>query len=378
MRLKFLHTADWQIGKRYGQFEPDEAALLAEARFEAVTRIAERAHALGADFIVVAGDVFDAQGVSDRTILRLFQCTAGFPGPWVMIPGNHDAGLAESVWSRAARQGAVPPNVHVCLMPEPLVLGKPGVVILPAPLTQRHASSDLTAWFDDAATPEGMPRIGVAHGSVQGILAEAAESTNPIDPGRAMSARLDYLALGDWHGMKCIDDRTWYSGTPETDRFRNNTSGKALFVELAGPAGAPVVEPIPIGRYRWSSLERELQVGSDLSGLIDELAAFGSDDVVELRVTGAIDLEGHLALQRALAVSRARARSLRADLASLRLLPTADDLRALNADGYLGEVIDVLRGQEGGDDAEVARDALAILAGILDQSRERSAGGQAS
>ena len=26
----FLHTADWQIGRQYGQFETDDAALLAE------------------------------------------------------------------------------------------------------------------------------------------------------------------------------------------------------------------------------------------------------------------------------------------------------------------------------------------------------------
>ena len=36
----FLHTADWQIGRQYGQFETDDAAMLAEARFEAVARIA--------------------------------------------------------------------------------------------------------------------------------------------------------------------------------------------------------------------------------------------------------------------------------------------------------------------------------------------------
>ncbi len=30
--MKILHTADWQIGKRFGGFETDEEALLAEAR----------------------------------------------------------------------------------------------------------------------------------------------------------------------------------------------------------------------------------------------------------------------------------------------------------------------------------------------------------
>ena len=99
--IKLLHTADWQIGKQYGQFDADEAALLAEARFAVVERLAQLAVAQGVDAVLVAGDVFDAQGVADKTVHRLFNCMSAFSGPWVLIPGNHDAGLAESVWTRA-------------------------------------------------------------------------------------------------------------------------------------------------------------------------------------------------------------------------------------------------------------------------------------
>ena len=41
--IKLLHTADWQIGKLFGQFEPDEAAILAEARFTTIERLARLA-----------------------------------------------------------------------------------------------------------------------------------------------------------------------------------------------------------------------------------------------------------------------------------------------------------------------------------------------
>ncbi|ARK79242.1 DNA repair exonuclease [Burkholderia pseudomallei] len=373
--MKLLHTADWQIGKRYGQFNPEDAALLAEARFDVVSRIADLASSQGANLVLVAGDVFDAQGVSDRTVLRLFQLISGFAGPWVMIPGNHDAGLAESVWTRAARLGAIPANVHVCLRPEPLILNDPGVVILPAPLTQRHTYEDLTRWFDSVATPEGVPRIGLAHGSVQGILAEDIDATNPIAADRAGIAQLDYLALGDWHGIKQIDARTWYSGTPETDRFRNNESGQVLLVEIAAPGNVPAVTPMPTGRYRWRDIERELQLASDVPAFVQELETFDVDDVVQLKLSGGVNLEGHLAVSRAIGQTRARTRSLVADLSELRLLPTDDDLRALHADGYLGEVIADLRAQEEGGDAELARDALALLAGILDETRSASADG---
>jgi DNA repair exonuclease len=52
--IRFLHTADWQIGTQFGQFEPDEAAHLAQARFDTVRRIAEEAAARKVDAVLVA------------------------------------------------------------------------------------------------------------------------------------------------------------------------------------------------------------------------------------------------------------------------------------------------------------------------------------
>lgn len=374
---RFLHTADWQIGKLFGQFDADEAALLADERFNAVERLAQLAAVHAVDAVLVAGDVFDAQTVTDRTLHRLFHALGGFAGRWVMIPGNHDAALAESVWSRAARLDAIPPNVTVCLAPEPLLLEAARVALLPAPLTQRNTHADLTEWFAAADTPAGYLRVGLAHGSVQGILAEDIDSANPIAAGRAASARLDYLALGDWHGTREIDPRTWYAGTPETDRFRANASGQALLVDIAAPGAQPVVTPVATGRYRWHSTAAELQVPSDLDLLLERLAAFGPADVVQIGVSGRTDLASHRRLTEALAQAQGRARSLVADLAGLQLEPTAEDIEALAADGYLADVVGELQAAQRVDDparAEAARDALVLLAGLLAARRPASGG----
>ena len=204
----FLHTADWQIGRQYSQFPADDSVPLAEARLAAVETIARLALEHKVDAVLVAGDVFDAQTVADRTIRKLFNALGGFPGPWIMIPGNHDAALTESVWTRAARLGALPANLHLALQGKVLDFTALGFSALTAPLTQRHTYNDLTEWFDEARTAPGHVRIGVAHGSVQGVLAEDIDSANPIGAKRAARAKLDYLALGDWHGCKQIDDRT--------------------------------------------------------------------------------------------------------------------------------------------------------------------------
>ena len=365
---RFLHTADWQIGRQFASFDPEHAPILAEARIAVVERLAALALEHRVDAVLVAGDVFDAQTVSERTLRRLFNALAAYPGPWLLIPGNHDAALAESVWTRAQRLGAVPSHVHLLLAPEPRLFEAQGFAVLPAPLAQRHTYNDLTAWFDEADTPAGLLRIGLAHGSVQGLLSEDIDSANPIAPERAVSARLDYLALGDWHGCKRIDARTWYAGTPEPDRFKDNGSGQALLVEIDAPGAEPRVTQLQVGRFRWQAIAGVLQVASDADALEAQLEGLDAHDVVDLRVQGRIDLAGLQRLQATIGRAEARARHLQADLSALRLEPTDEDIAGLRADGYLGEVMQELREAQAGADpaqARIAQDALALLAAEL-------------
>src|SRR5690606_26266629 len=276
------------IGRQYGRFVPEDAAVLAEARFGAVERIAALAAREQVDAVLVAGDVFDAQAVSDRTIRRLFNALGGYRGPWILIPGNHDAALAESVWTRAQRLGAVPDHAHLLLEPGVRAFPDLGFAVLAAPLTQRQTHGDLTAWFDAAETPEGLARIGLAHGSVQGILAEDIDSPNPIAPDRARRARLDYLALGDWHGFKQVDERTVYSGTPEPERIRDSEPRRFVRLHVPDAGQAPVVALLEVGRYRWLAWDASLLVASDLDVLVERLDGLPPDAVLDLTLAGAI------------------------------------------------------------------------------------------
>ena len=374
----FIHTADWQIGRQYNRFPPDDAAALAEARFTTVERIARLATELAVDAVLVAGDVFDAQTVSDRSIRRLFNSLEGFAGPWVLLPGNHDAALAESAWSRAQRLGAVPRNVHLALTPQVLTLEAHGLAVLPAPLMQRHTHDDLSAWFDAADTPPGLLRVGLAHGSVQGILPEDIDSPNPIAADRAARARLDYLALGDWHGCKQVNARTWYSGTPEQERFKDNGAGQVLQVVIDAPGAAPRVTPHAVGQHIWQQWHERIEVASDLDGLLQRLDAAPAKAVLDIRLAGLLDLAGRERLQRALSVAEARHRSVQCDESGLRLQPTDEDIASLRVDGYLGAVVAALRDRQQGEEGEPARDALGILATLLRQRQAQEQTGEAA
>lgn len=364
---RFLHTADWQIGRTYLRFGADDAAYLAGARIATVERIARLAAERKVDAVLVAGDVFDAQTVPDRTVRRLFNALADFSGPWLMIPGNHDAALAASVWTRARRLECVPPNVQVLAQPESTLFEELGFVVLAAPLTQRQTHSDLTGWFDAAASPQDLVRIGLAHGCVTGILPESIDSANPLAADRATTARLDYLALGDWHGTRQVDERTWYSGTPEQDRFKGNDPGNVLLVEIAHPGAKALVETIPVGTYRWHEWEYEIAVASDVDQIEQRLAAVGGNDVVALLLRGEVGLEEERRIRTIVAVAQGRVRALETDTGGLRLRPTDEDIAALAADGYLGEVLNEMR--HASAENPVAAEALGILAGFLADRR---------
>ncbi|MDB5729632.1 MAG: repair exonuclease [Noviherbaspirillum sp.] len=363
--VHLLHTADWQIGTKFGQFTAEEAALLTEARFETVERIAQLASARGVQAVLVAGDVFDQQTVTDKVIRRLFASLSGFAGQWVMIPGNHDAALPESVWTRAARLNCIPPNVRLLLTPQVASFDE-GFSVLAAPLTQRRTFDDVTEFFDGAATPEGNVRIGLSHGSVLQRLPEGIDAGNPIAEDRTAHAALDYLALGDWHGVYMVNERMWYSGTPETDRFRQNRSGMVLEVSIAAPGALPQVIEHRTGRYDWHRWDETLEVLSDVEVLTGRLAALSGKDVVYLTVSGSIDLSASRMLEAAIAATGARVRALRADFSGLRLMPTADDLAELGAQGgYVANVVAKLKtAQNDPAQSAVATEAMMLLSRI--------------
>ena len=74
-----------------GRGNPPEQGDPDEGQDGGNQRLAALATQERVDAVLVACDVFGAQTVSARTIRRLLNALADSAGPWVMIPGNHDA-----------------------------------------------------------------------------------------------------------------------------------------------------------------------------------------------------------------------------------------------------------------------------------------------
>lgn len=360
--LRLIHTADWQIGREYGSFATDDAAALASARLDTVKRIGEVATAAQADLIVVAGDVFDAPSIADKTMRRLFAALETFAGEWILLPGNHDPALSVGVWARATELGCVPSNAHVISKTTLLDFAGLNTSVLAAPLTQRNTLSDMTGQFDAMASEAGRYRIGVAHGSVSGLLQESADAGNPIAPDRAETAGLDYLALGDWHGMKQVNARTWYSGTPEQDRFRGNEPGHILQVSIERPGQIPVVEARRVGKYQWHDVKADLHGESALTELTRQLETFGDADVLQLTLSGSLTLGERRELDAVLDSHGARLRAFRHVESDLSTSASDEDIALLQVDGYLAQVLADLRGPDHGLTEAVRQQALRLLA----------------
>ena len=52
--VSISHTADWQVGRQYSSFAPDDTAGLAETRIAVVERIADLASQETVDAVLVA------------------------------------------------------------------------------------------------------------------------------------------------------------------------------------------------------------------------------------------------------------------------------------------------------------------------------------
>ena len=105
--MKLIHTADWQLGKPYGRFEPEVRAALSEARFDAIDAIGKEAARNGADHVLVAGDVFDTEGPEDRTIVQASSRMERHACHWWLLPGNHDFARNGGLWDRVRQRAGI-------------------------------------------------------------------------------------------------------------------------------------------------------------------------------------------------------------------------------------------------------------------------------
>ena len=373
--MRFLHTADWQLGMTRKFLGDDAQARYSAARRDAVVALGALARETGAEFVVVAGDVFDANQLAPQVISQSLEAMRRLGIPVYLLPGNHDPLDAASVYTSELFIRECPDNVTV-LDRDGVFDVLPGVQILAAPWRSKKPTVDLTAGVLNGVAADGTARILLAHGAVDVL---DPDQTNPAHIQMAgLAEALDrsavhYVALGDKHSRTRVGDsgRVWYSGSPEVTNYdhKEADSGHVLVVDvdLDDPAHQVAVEAHRVGTWRFLTLHHEVNNSRDVADLdvnLDQLT--GKDrTVVQLGLVGTLTVTDRAALDACLD----KYTRLFAGLGTwerhthLVVMPSDDEFDDMGIGGFAADAVAELvqTARADGAEAGAARGALALL-----------------
>jgi DNA repair exonuclease SbcCD nuclease subunit len=366
--VRFIHTADWQLGMTRAFLNEDAQIRYAQDQLEVIASIGVLAKAQHADFVVVCGDVFESNFVERRTILRALEAIGLISIPVYILPGNHDPLDQSSIYASKDFVENKPKNAIVLDKETPLEIG-PGLQLLPAPWTSKRPQCDLLKRAcAHLSSQDGVLRIAVAHGAVDNL------SRNKEDPNliqlEALQAKIKegavhYIALGDRHSSTRIADRIWYSGSPLATSFDEVDSGKVLVVDLDS-------DKCRVDEHKvsaWSFIQQSLTIVGDagIDDISEILKGIPAKDrsVFRIGVKGVLSLEGKARFEDLLDKNRQLFASLEIwnEETDLLIQPSADDLANLNLGGFAKVALDRLleMSTTDGPDSESARDALGLF-----------------
>ncbi|SPM41482.1 DNA repair exonuclease [Mycobacterium numidiamassiliense] len=382
--MRFLHTADWQLGMTRHFLAGDAQPRYSAARRDAVAGLGALAAEVGAEFVVVAGDVFEHNQLAPQVVGQSLEAMRAIGIPVYLLPGNHDPLDASSVYTSALFTAERPDNVTV-LDRAGVHQVRPGLEIVAAPWRSKAPTTDLVAEVLDDLAPGPVTRVLLAHGGVDVL------DPNRDKPSLIRLARLDdalargtvhYVALGDKHSLTQVGDtgRVWYSGSPEVTNYDDGESdpGHVLVVDIDenDPRANVSVTARHVGQWRFVTLHRQVDNSRDIADLDLNLDLMTEKDrtVVRLALTGSLSVTDRAALDACLD----RYGLLFAWLGlwqrntDLAVIPADGEFTNLGIGGFAAAAVDELVATAREGDASSAADAQAAL-GLLLRLADRGA-----
>jgi DNA repair exonuclease SbcCD nuclease subunit len=383
--MRFVHTADWQLGMTRHFLAGEAQPRYSAARRDAVAGLGPLAAQVGAEFVVVAGDVFEDNQLEPKVVSQSLEAMRAIGIPVYLLPGNHDPLDASSVYTSALFTAECPANVHV-LDRAGVHEVRPGLQIVAAPWRSKRPTSDLVAEVLEGPPADGVTRVLVAHGGVDVL------DPDPTKPSLIHLAELEdalargaihYVALGDKHSLTDVGStgRVWYAGSPEVTNYDDVEAdpGHVLIVDVdeTDPQRPVSVEAPKVGRWRFSTLSRHVDDSRDIADLDLNLDLMPDKDrtVLRLALIGSLTVTDRAGLDASLdKYSRL--------FASLRVWDSHSDLAVIPADGEFSdlgiggfaaaaveELVEVARAGDG-ETAGDAQGALALLLRLTDKGNQ--------
>jgi DNA repair exonuclease SbcCD nuclease subunit len=234
--LRLLHAADLHLdGDAYGNADQQVAHRARERRV--FQQVIARALADDVDLVLIAGDLFDHNRVSDDTVAFVRGELARLHRPVVLLPGNHDCLEPQGVHDRHDFTAGAP-HVHVIRRLDGEVVELPA---LDAVVWGRGMQEHVPTFQPLAHVPPrdgGRWALAMGHGFFYPER-ERPERSSPIFADEIRATGWDYVALGHHHLQADVSQpgvTAWYAGAP----------GTVLRVELSEARGI-LVAPRAVG-----------------------------------------------------------------------------------------------------------------------------------
>ena len=275
--MKLIHTSDLHIGSPLTARLPHDKTVRRRRELISTFRaMIEEGEKIGAEGMIIAGDLFDSEKVGRRTAEEVAEAMASAPEmTFFYLPGNHersafaDAGVALPQNLRFFDTGWTYFDFH-------------GVRIV----GRQQTAADM---FADIPMPGAGRCIAVLHGELRDRSAAGG-----VIGERDLPGDLDLLCLGHYHSYseKAVGPRTRavYCGTPEGRGF--DEAGECGFVLIEIDDRAVTTRFIPFARRRMRLLSVDISGAESLSdvyaALEAALAGVPGEDLVRAVLCGRV------------------------------------------------------------------------------------------
>jgi DNA repair exonuclease SbcCD nuclease subunit len=228
--IRILHAADIHLGER----DSANTGGLDDRGQHALKALVDLSIRARTSLVIIAGDLFDHNRVDPRTVDFAVRELLRALVPVVILPGNHDCLIPDSVY-RQASFSELTPIVRVFTSPEGERFSFPelDLAVWGKPITSYEADHRPMA----AIPPRGKERwqIAVAHGYYVGVRNDQIYSLQ-ISEEEIVQSSHDYVALGHWGAFRCVCDepvKAYYPGSA-------SGTGTVAIVDLLDKVGVQV------------------------------------------------------------------------------------------------------------------------------------------
>lgn len=217
--MKFLHTADWQMGMKAESLRNKAAERVRQARLNAAQRVIQVAKKNEAEMILFAGDMFEDNAVDRSLVRQTGEILKSFGKPVFIIPGNRDPLVPGSVWEHPVWKESK--NLHVVQTAK--AIERENCILFLCPIKEKHSTKNPMAWIDARQESEKIC-IALAHYQArynansqtnlnkESGLANLGRSYLPAKrkPPRNESRRLLFLSLTNRIGRLFLLSRSFF------------------------------------------------------------------------------------------------------------------------------------------------------------------------